>query len=684
MFIKSLIALITATLVMCSQGNAATQLFKSDFGGTVAMGTPNITGSTSGWWPIIGGDDGFTWPPNINGGASQTQGLQPISTGPSISYNATTKVINCGGSPCWKAEIISGTRHDGTTGPMLHQQNFQNIYYQLPYIITPGSDVIDQYQKFYMKFPSNIGAQMGPNAWRVFTEWKDSGYTDTSCPLAGYRMIVFINTDANSVPYWNMSADSCPAGPFYFNLNDHTHPVPVGVWFKAEWSWHRTHDSTSSATLKINDTLIFQQNGGGTNSNGFYKGNFPMDRDFLFQMYGGDQNNVGHPSEQWIDAIEIWDVAPTGDTTAPTIPAGLSATAVSQTQINLSWTASTDAVGVTGYKVYRAGTQIGTSATTTFQNTGLTANTAYSYTVAAYDAAGNTSAQSSAASATTQPVSGPAIATSATNIPAGGALVATVTNGPATPNDWVGLYPLGAPFDYALGTQWKNMNDTQTAPATGIANATIHLNASTTLGQYEFRLYKGTDATLQATSPTITVVSGGDTTAPTVPSGLSAIPVSSTAVNLSWTASTDAVGVTGYNVYRGGVKIGTSATTSYSDTGLTASTAYVYTVSAFDAVPNTSAQSSPVNVTTLPPPDTTAPTVSISGSSITATATANDNVGVTSVDFYVNGTMTCHVTASPYVCSFPATLGTSYVVNAQARDAAGNVGTSTNVTYLAQ
>src|SRR5437867_212659 len=65
-------------------------------------------------------------------------------------------------------------------------------------------------------------------------------------------------------------------------------------------------------------------------------------------------------------------VAPV-DTTAPSTPAGLSASAVSSSQINLSWSASTDNVGVTGYRVYRAGTLLATlGAVTAYQNTGLT------------------------------------------------------------------------------------------------------------------------------------------------------------------------------------------------------------------------------------------------------------------------------------------------------------------------
>ncbi len=93
-----------------------------------------------------------------------------------------------------------------------------------------------------------------------------------------------------------------------------------------------------------------------------------------------------------------------GDTTAPTVPSGLTATAVSDDQINLAWNASTDAVGVVSYRVRRAGALIATVSGTSYQNTGLTASTAYSYTVAAVDAAGNQSALSGSASATTEAV----------------------------------------------------------------------------------------------------------------------------------------------------------------------------------------------------------------------------------------------------------------------------------------
>ncbi|RUT46178.1 chemotaxis protein [Paenibacillus anaericanus] len=92
---------------------------------------------------------------------------------------------------------------------------------------------------------------------------------------------------------------------------------------------------------------------------------------------------------------------PTPDTQAPTAPTNLTTAVVSNSSINLSWIASTDNVGVTGYQISRNGAPVGTSTGTTFSDNGLTASTAYSYTVKAVDAAGNFSANSNTATATT-------------------------------------------------------------------------------------------------------------------------------------------------------------------------------------------------------------------------------------------------------------------------------------------
>ncbi|MFJ9186371.1 glycoside hydrolase family 6 protein [Streptomyces anulatus] len=90
------------------------------------------------------------------------------------------------------------------------------------------------------------------------------------------------------------------------------------------------------------------------------------------------------------------------DTQAPTVPTNLRVTAKSSSSVTLAWTASTDDTGVTGYDVLRDGTRVGTTATTTYTDTGVSASTAYSYSVRATDAAGNVSAGTPAAQVTTE------------------------------------------------------------------------------------------------------------------------------------------------------------------------------------------------------------------------------------------------------------------------------------------
>jgi hypothetical protein len=90
------------------------------------------------------------------------------------------------------------------------------------------------------------------------------------------------------------------------------------------------------------------------------------------------------------------------DTQAPSIPTGLVANAASASQINLSWTASSDNVGVAGYRIFRDGVAVATSASPSYSDRALISRTPYCYTVAAYDAAGNTSAEGNSVCETTQ------------------------------------------------------------------------------------------------------------------------------------------------------------------------------------------------------------------------------------------------------------------------------------------
>jgi chitodextrinase len=217
------------------------------------------------------------------------------------------------------------------------------------------------------------------------------------------------------------------------------------------------------------------------------------------------------PSGGWVMQMVAFKAAGSGggggDTQAPSMPTGLTPTVISSTQINLSWTASTDNVGVTGYRVERCAgascsnfAEVGTPAGASFNDTGLTASTTYQYRVRATDSVPNFSAYSSIVSATTS------------------------------------------------------------AP--------------------------------------------GDTQAPTAPSSLTATIISSSQVNLSWTASTDNVGVTAYLIERCAgsgcsnfLQIDSASGTTYSDTTVAASTIYVYRVRARDAGNNLSGYSNTATAT---------------------------------------------------------------------------------------
>lgn len=192
-----------------------------------------------------------------------------------------------------------------------------------------------------------------------------------------------------------------------------------------------------------------------------------------------------------------------GDTQAPTAPTALAYSAVTSSTVNLSWGASSDNVGVTGYRIYNGSAQIASvsGSTLNYTVTGLNANTAYTFQVKAVDSAGNLSAGSNSVTVTTSP----------------------------------------------------SANDTQAPTAPG----NLHVMGTPT----------------------------------------------SSSVHLMWSASTDNVGVTGYKIYRGTVLAGTvsGTTTEFTVSGLSASTAYTFTVRAVDAAGNESAASNSVSATTAAP-----------------------------------------------------------------------------------
>lgn len=163
---------------------------------------------------------------------------------------------------------------------------------------------------------------------------------------------------------------------------------------------------------------------------------------------------------------------------------------------------------------------------------------------------------------------------------------------------WTGSTGGVSPITYAI------LRD---GTSVGTTTATTFTDAGLTASTIYSYVISATDSstptpnTMSSTAFPVTTLaaSSGDTVAPSVPTGLTATPISASQINLSWAASTDNVGVAGYQVFRNGIDVGTTTAPSFSDVDLQASTTYSYAVDAFDAAGNFSAQSAAVSATTL-------------------------------------------------------------------------------------
>jgi len=182
-------------------------------------------------------------------------------------------------------------------------------------------------------------------------------------------------------------------------------------------------------------------------------------------------------------------------------------------------------------------------------------------------------------------------------------------------------------------------------------------------------------------------------------------------VTLSWnppTQYTDGspaapTAIGGYILYYGTasqqytVSVDVGNVTTKTISGLLDTTPYYVVVTAYDTMGTESGFSSPELVVSPPASgDTTPPTVSITApvnntsvtkkSTVTLSATASDNVGVTTVTFFVNGTLICSATTSPYTCAWtvPATPNRTYQLQATAYDAQANIGTSSTITVVSR
>lgn len=163
-------------------------------------------------------------------------------------------------------------------------------------------------------------------------------------------------------------------------------------------------------------------------------------------------------------------------------------------------------------------------------------------------------------------------------------------------------FKLGAVGDSDPFTSTTRVNVSGTIKPGSTCTFNFTLTAPTTPGSYvtDWRMVRDGYAWFGATvSKTINVLPNNDGEAPTVPTNLHVTAVTTSSVSLAWNPSTDNYGVLGYRVFRNGVQVGTTATTSYTDTGLADNTTYTYQVDAYDSVPNYSAKSTPVSATTV-------------------------------------------------------------------------------------
>jgi len=347
----------------------------------------------------------------------------------------------------------------------------------------------------------------------------------------------------------------------------------------------------------------------------------------------------------------------------PGTPTSLTASPISPTQINLSWTAPSNNGGyaITGYKIeYRIGsgsyaTLVTTANTATvYSHTGVVSGQVYVYRVSTVTSFGTSEKPSSEVAVTLKPAS----ATSVPGAPLG--LSATAISPTQINLSWTAPSNNGgyAITGYKIDVKKGSTSYTTLVSTTGNSSTTYSHTGLTTGTTYAYKVYTINSLGPSTASPeaSATPIVGSTSSSPSPPLGLTATPVSGTQINLSWTAPSNNGGsiITGYKLE---YKIGTSGTystlientgntaTIYSHTSLTSGQAYVYRVSAINSVgssnPSPEASATPstssttnANTKTAPGAPTNLNVVSVSGTQINLSWTAPSNTGGSDIAGY--------------------------------------------------
>lgn len=286
------------------------------------------------------------------------------------------------------------------------------------------------------------------------------------------------------------------------------------------------------------------------------------------------------------------NVATTFDTTPPGAPGGLTASAVTGSQVTLTWSPATDNFAVAYYQVERCQGSgcsnfgsLASSGGTAYTDSGLAQVTSYSYRVRAVDPAGNLGAYSAVVTAVTLDVTPPS---APGGLSAGSITGSQITLSWSASSDNVGV--AGYRLERCQGSGCGGFAQIATSGSTSYTDSGLH---DVTTYSYRVRAFdaagnlSGYSAVVAATTL--------DATPPSVPTGLVATTVSSSQINIAWNGSSDNVGVAGYRIYRctgsgcgSFAQVGSTGATSYADTGLTNNTIYTYAVAAYDAAGNVS------------------------------------------------------------------------------------------------
>lgn len=212
--------------------------------------------------------------------------------------------------------------------------------------------------------------------------WFNSTPTTSGQP-DGTEVMIWINSRGGVQPFGSQTGTTNVDG------------MNWAVWTGQQTSWKIISYVLNPGTTSVNNLdlkAIFED---AVARGSINPSNYLIDVEAGFEIWRGGQG-LGTNSFS-VSAAPVGG----GDTSPPSVPSNLTVTGTTSSSASLSWSPSTDNVGVAGYRVYRNGVQVGTTAGTTFTDTGLSPTTQYTYTVAAYDAAGNVSAQSAGVTATT-------------------------------------------------------------------------------------------------------------------------------------------------------------------------------------------------------------------------------------------------------------------------------------------